>query len=255
MGDRMRHLVGLKVLRLSRPVLNYDVQEGPALPTTTVALPSSFGNVYVGEQFSCMLSVNAELGDGGLVMVNVSISIQLPSQEVYPLVHPEENTSSYQLGSNENHQHVVHYEAKEAGVHDLIATINYKTDGKEDFITFRKHYKFTVGPALNVKTKLSQISADLYAIEAQVENVTNGTMVLETTELLPPEGWTTERFETVPTAPLLPKDVWQWAFTVQRDSESDRDVASIGTGKLTLGWRREPLGEKGWLTTGPIKPT
>lgn len=78
------------------------------------------------------------------------------------------------------------------------------------------------------------------------------------------------------TPSLMPKESWQFAYLVEHDPEffteamsgsnpggrqqdgrpvSMQNRQSVGTGKFSFSWRREPLGEKGWLMTGHLKRT
>jgi hypothetical protein len=262
------HKVALKVLRLSRPRLippdvtqfDDDDQKYPR-QSTLLALPSSFGSVYVGETFSCMLSLSlptALLQTQQSLSVVLSVTIQLPvSKEVITLIHSDSPESQSTLTNDtDNHQHVINYEAKEVGLHVLTATITYKDqNSSDDGITFRKHYQFTANPGINVKTKLSHLalSNNSYSIEAQIENVSENIMTLETATFIPAQGWKSDAFEDHQEVTLLPKDIWQLAFITSKP-DSEEEVDPVGMGSFTMSWRRNPVGEKGWLSTGPIKP-
>lgn len=268
-----KHKVSLKVLRLSRPVIRHaNLVTGDPVPSPMLSLPGSFGTVHVGEPFNSLLSVAKDNGDGPPVAVSLSASMLLP--EI-----PESNTGQRTVTllkdgseqvldhSNSTHQHVLSYEAKDPGLHGLNVTITYRelgADGTEvdadsqtkSSITFRKNYRFTATLGISVKTKVSRLeSTDLHLIEAQIENVSDSIMTLETVELLAQEGFDSSNCDedanlNPPT--LQPTDIWQQLFIVKRDEKTPAQ-ASPHQSKLTLSWRREPMGEKGWLTTGEIK--
>lgn len=255
--------VGIKVLRLSRPSLHLgtpctnDGKAQPPLPTLDLSLVSNFANVFVGETFSSMFVVS-NLSQNSQYNVTVSISIKPPSEDEFQLVHPELSSSCVCLDPHACTHHVVNYEVKEDGLHVLTATISYSSANNNQQV-LRKHYKFSAAPALNVKTKLTELprskraSGSMYTIEAQIENTSPVSVILETLELLPAEGWLCQPIGSPPTHPLVPKDVWQYAAIVRRDADLPTKTP-VGQGRLTLGWRREPFGERGWLTTGPVKP-
>lgn len=258
-------MVGIKVLRLSRPSLQECppyTQTGaqPVLPSLDLSLLSTFANVFVGETFSSMFVVANNEADEN-VLATVSVSIKPPAEDEFQLIHPDLPTSRHLLQPTESVSHNVDYEVKEEGLHVLNATIRctYPNDKSREPTVLRKHYKFSASPALNVKTKLSELLSrsskhSSYSIEAQIENISPVAVVLETLELLPAEGWLCQPLGSPPSHPLMPKDVWQYAVILKRDPDIATRPAPIGQGRLTLGWRREPFGERGWLTTGPVKP-
>lgn len=268
-----KHKVSLKVLRLSRPVLRHaNLATGNPVPSPMLSLPGSFGTVHVGEPFSSLLSVAKDNEDGPPVAVSLSASMLLPEipgsgtgQRSVTLLKdgPEQLLDQ----ANPTHQHVVSYEAKDPGLHVLNVTITYRViadhnaDSDDSIketstITFRKNYRFTATLGISVKTKVSRLeSTDLHLIEAQIENVSDSIMTLETVELLAQEGFDSSNCDedanlNPPT--LQPTDIWQQLFIVKR-GEMTPVQASPHQSKLTLSWRREPMGEKGWLTTGEIK--
>lgn len=256
------HPINLKVLRLSRPHIGEpNVVENDPTPNTILSLPTSFGNIYVGETFNCILSTNnvSDPENNQQFDVTVSASIQLPTQNSHvTLIHPEDPTSQHALAPSKSQQQTLSYEAQEPGLHILTITVSYRKHheneepGDAHNTTFRKHYQFTAAPGLAVKTKMSKFNKDnsKYTVEAQVENVSGSTMVLETAEFLPSEGWKIEAFpKPSSTYPLAPNDIYQAAFFTTRDNPK----ISEAMGKITISWRRDPVGQKGWLTTGLLK--
>lgn len=247
-GRSHAHLVNVKVSRLGRPTLDIVDTSVPG-KTTQPRLPSSFltipgfGNVYAGETFACIISVNSTSADTA-IDIKVTAEIQVPgSRTPVPLVHDPLTTSLEPSGS---WQHVLRYEPALPGEYTLSITVVYSRND-EDSTAFRKTYRFSTKPALFVTTKLSGYKPGVYTVEAQVENVSESTVILETAEIVPDTAWTVEPFPAQPATALQPADIWQSAFIVSATKEQLPNV-----GNLTLGWRREPLGEKGW-TTGPIK--
>lgn len=243
------HPVNLKVLRLSRPHIGEaDLINNDPTPSTLLSLPASFGQIYVGETFSCILSMN-NVSDS-VQDVALGVSIQLPSQSHVSLIHSDLPTSNHRVNGNEHTQQTLSYEAQEPGLHILTITVSYRPGEDAAWTTFRKHYQFNAAPGLSVKTKMSAYNDVSYTVEAQIENVSgNNTMTLETAEFLPAEGWKVDQFPKLTMHPLGPRDVHQAAFVAVREDKK----FSAALGKITISWRRDPVGQKGWLTTGVLR--
>lgn len=248
------HPVNVKVLRLSRPRLPpIDLTNHDSIvhPSALLSVPSYFGSAYIGERFCCVVSANNMHADKQL-QVSVSAQVVLPSEQTVVLLHDSDFSST--LEPMKSAQKVLEYEAREPGAHVLNITVTYWSDSEKDSekVSFRKVYQFQVTPGLSVRTKLSPAPKGAFTIEAQIENVSESTMTLETINYLPAGGWTAKPLPGPTQLSLLARDVYQMAFLVMRD-EAEKDPEPIGGGRLSLSWRREPLGEDGWLTTGPLK--
>lgn len=278
--------VALKVLRLSRPSVQpprllVGPDESPVSfqehPPATLSLPQAFANPYVGETFRCVLSLDSESDDAETpITATLSVTISTPNRE-HPisLVHPSQPDSTTVLGPRENKQYLVEFETYDPGIHVVTAIVTYKETpaGREPSpeTSFTKTYRFTADQGLYVRTKISTISPESCALEAQIENITTSTMTLESAEFIAPNGWTSQRLvfdedsaqqdgdstATSSTPSLMPKETWQFAYIVSHDPDHNSSVdgvrQSVGMGKFSVAWRREPLGEKGWLMTGHLK--
>lgn len=101
-------------------------------------------------------------------------------------------------------------------------------------------------------------------LEAQLENVAEGSIVLEKAELLayPPfkaKGMNWDEGDDDPL--LIPRDVLQLAFVVEQDGEVAEGVDELkanmkrdgrtALGQIALEWRSS-MGERGQLTTGSL---
>lgn len=292
----------LQVLRLSRPKLLppkllVDEQEDFNFkndPPVMLSLPLSFGNLYVGETFRCVLSIDSESDDAeSPISVTIAVSIGTPNRE-HPIaiIHPSQPDSTALLGPRENKQYIVEFETHEPGIHVISAVVTYspKPANNDDDnqqpppppVSFTKNYRFTAEQGLYVRTKISPIGPDSCALEAQIENITDSTMTLETAEFMPPLGWISQNLNfdeplasasldppppTTSTAAttgvprnkldyapsLMPKEIWQFGFIVSHDPDFTDTRQAVGMGKFSVSWRREYLGEKGWLMTGHLK--
>ncbi|KAK7080486.1 Trafficking protein particle complex subunit 13 [Halocaridina rubra] len=170
------HILSLKVMRLTRPSLfmglsiGCDARDLPGdhlnaeirndmgipggLPNTGVGqmllLPQSFGNIYLGETFSCCLCVHNDTAD---VVREVSIKavLQMSNQRL-PLLGEDENELLHQLDGNGTINEVIQHEVKDIGTHILVCTVSYLSASNERQ-NFRKFFKFQVMKPLDVKTK------------------------------------------------------------------------------------------------------
>jgi trafficking protein particle complex subunit 13 len=181
-----------------------------------VTLPPAFGSAYVGETFACSLCANNELPETETNKVVSSVRIlaemQTPSQ-VFPLdLKPTEEDEVPKreegLDYGQSLQKIVQFDLKEEGNHILAVSVSYtETLMAEDAVhaasgrvrTFRKLYQFIAQPCLSVRTKASELppmeveNKSLgpygktrlfrFALEAQLENVGDGTVVIEVTTL------------------------------------------------------------------------
>lgn len=193
-------------------------------------------------------------------------------------------------------QRIIRLDLKEEGSHILAVTVTYTEtqiasgqgskgeDGRRSpavmgarVRTFRKLYQFVAQQLLSVRTKTGEVSghavedqeggdaddkARKYVLEAQLENMGEGTVCLEQVSINAKEpfqstslNWDMAGPESVAKAPLLsPRDVVQVAFLLQRkqDAEEEETLASDGRkvlGQLSIQWRGH-MGDRGSLSTG-----
>jgi len=293
------HLLALKVMRLSRPSLAANI---PAYhdPNSTIVsraltssseknkhdkehkedekslvdirnfglgevlvLPSAFGNIYLGETFSTYLCVNNESKDV-VHQVKLKAELQTSSQRFNLADTNEEPLAIMEPGSS--NEFVISHEIKELGVHILVCSIQYTTvDGKQR--NFRKFYKFQVANPLAVKTKVNNMIDGKVFLEAQVQNVSANTMMLERMRFEPAEHFlhedlnyfhTEENKEnhlksTFGSQYLNQHDVRQYLYLLTpKNTEDDRIARTTNTlGKLDIVWRTT-MGEMGRLQTSQL---
>lgn len=106
-----------------------------------------------------------------------------------------------------------------------------------------------------------------FALEAQLENVGDGAMVLEAAKLLPKSpfkatslNWDSE-FAPSDNPKLAPRDVMQVAFLIEQDLSSDSASDELNAslkrdgramlGQLAIEWRSS-MGDRGFLSTGNL---
>ncbi|KAJ3036052.1 hypothetical protein HDV00_003099 [Rhizophlyctis rosea] len=183
---------------------NIDPSSPPALRlgefglSNFLALPSSFGNIYLGETFSSYLCINNESG-AAVQEVGIKCELQTSSQR-FTLADTLATLSSptfsnlpagtltpprspatparVSLLPTQSAEFMVHHEIKELGIHILVCSVHYTTPERERKF-FRKFYKFQVLNPLAVKTKVNTLQDGRVLLEAQVQNVAGTPMFLE----------------------------------------------------------------------------
>ncbi|KAL4978126.1 hypothetical protein BDW66DRAFT_131056 [Aspergillus desertorum] len=279
---------------LSFPSDNVDTQ---FILTPNLTLPPTFGSAYVGETFACTLSANNELPDDAsrvITSVRIVAEMQTPSQVSSLDLEPSDTNPNDGLQKGQSLQKIVHFDLKEEGNHILAVSVSYTETligndlqaASGRVRTFRKLYQFVAQPCLSVRTKSSEL-APLevdnkslgpygktrllrFALEAQLENVGDGAVVIKQTHLNAKApfkaislNWDLERPDqaNTPLPTLNPRDVLQVAFLVeQEEGQQDglealqKDLRQDGRavlGQLSIEWRSS-MGDKGFLTTGNL---
>jgi trafficking protein particle complex subunit 13 len=184
-------------------------------------------------------------------------------------------------------QKIVRYELREEGNHVLAVSVSYSetTLSRENSAasgrvrTFRKLYQFAAQPCLSVRTKVSNMLTESvsnkkfkveknerFALEAQLENVADGTIALEKVTFSPKPFFSSKSFNWDMARPdmgdieapiLSPRDITQVAFLVEpkdysAGSSPAREITKDGRivlGQLNIQWRTA-MGDSGYLSTG-----
>ncbi|KAL9544021.1 hypothetical protein MBANPS3_007838 [Mucor bainieri] len=298
--DQLPHLLSLKVMRLSRPQLtatmpiyyesgNNDKKtpfiegldslnisdltashpiEGKSSAlqirdfglSQMLQLPSAFGNIYLGENFSTFISINNE-SPFAVQQVGVKIELQTSSQR---FVLSDTTTAPHSaLDTQGTYDTTVAHEIKELGVHILVCSVHYNApDGRKRH--FRKFYKFQVSNPLAVKTKLNNMIDGRVFLEAQLQNVSAGPMFLERMKFEPSEHFQFEDLnQRVVVAPKGEAeeeekdasvfDVRQYLYMLSpRNADNDRISRTTNAlGKLDIVWRSY-MGDLGRLQTSQL---
>lgn len=262
-----------------------------------LSLPPAFGLAYVGESFSCSLCANNELAESTskiITGVKISADMQTPSQTLsLVVIGTEDIPEETQLPIASSVQRIIQFDLKEEGNHVLIISLTYNetTASPNDTAnsrirSFRKLYQFQAQPCLSVRTKATELSPQevpdkslgpygrtnlvRYVLEAQLENVSESSIVLEQTKLLPYPPFKAKSLNWdmdlgnghKQEHPLLsPRDVLQLAFLIEQEANVSEGVEELKAnlrrdgrtilGQIALEWRSS-MGEKGHLTTGTL---
>ncbi|KAL9594164.1 MAG: hypothetical protein Q9179_005520 [Wetmoreana sp. 5 TL-2023] len=208
--------------------------------------------------------------------------MQAPTQTVpLDLIAAEEKETNFELKPAEPLQKTIRYDLKEEGNHVLAISVNYtETRSEDDEISkgrtriFRKLYQFVAAPCLRVLTKVSDLPLHgvengkrsnveplSFALEAQLENMTDGPITLEKVAFSPKPSFNTTSINWDVSWPynektecpfLMPRDVTQVAFLIKQQLKPPVEVTRDGRvllGQLTIRWRTA-MGDPGFLTTG-----
>ena len=289
----LEHEIGIPhTASLAYPSTSSDQQY---IISANLSLPPSFGSAYVGETFACSLCANNELQsslDKAVSGVRILAEMQTPSQSV-PLqlyfAHPDTDDRENEPGSSL--QKIIRFDLKEEGNHVLAVNVSYtdatKSGGQvvaSKARSFRKLYQFVAQPCLSVRTKATELNAIeipdkslgpygktslvRFALEAQLENVSEGTIVLESAKLHPRRpfkatslNWDAGDDDGLKQPILAPRDVLQVAYVVEQDQGINEGLDELKAmlkndgravlGHLSIQWRGN-MGEPGSLSTGSL---
>ncbi|TPX58516.1 hypothetical protein PhCBS80983_g03082 [Powellomyces hirtus] len=251
-----------------------------------LTLPSSFGNIYLGETFSSYLCVNneslaaaqevgikAELQTGSqrFTLADTLTSTPRGSSNSHMSDNPAGAPTRVPLLPTQSAEFVIHHEIKELGVHILVCSVHYSTNAGERRF-FRKFYKFQVLNPLSVKTKVNSLTDGQIFLEAQVQNVASEPMFLERMRfeagdlfqfsdlntVIPRDGTTTPATRVVVGSTqdgstyLNQQDTRQYLYMLQPKKPHDPVARTTPTlGKLDIMWRTH-LGQTGRLQTSQL---
>lgn len=207
-------LVALRVMRLCRPSF---VQQPPlpgaavsaaasssgaggvgdgALLTGWMALPQSFGDIYLGETFSCYISLANVAGfELGAVALKVEVQTQVQRETLANTAAagadgtppPPEG-----LAAGQTLDRIIRYELRDVGIHILICSASY-SDREGTRRSFRKFFKFAVQNPLSMKSKTHSLShSDEILVETQLQNATPHLLFLESVAFSPAAAFSSE---------------------------------------------------------------
>lgn len=145
----------------------------------------------------------------------------------------------------------------------MVCEVQYTTPNNVPE-TFRKFFKFQVFKPLDVKTKFYNADTDEVYLEAQIQNITAGTICLESVELESSDTYTAQSLNTLPNGEtvfrskhmLEPQNSCQFLYCIRptaalaADQKALRQTNNIG--KLDIIWRSN-LGERGRLQTSQLQ--
>jgi len=287
----------LKVMRLTRPCLALNSATGrfagenpsssnknslqsivdslDTSPTmsSSLVLPQSFGNIYLGESFVSYVSLHNDSTET-CDSLSLSCHLQTGTQRLPLLQTPSigqqasgtATDNSQNIEPGQSIDHVLNHEVKELGTHILVCEVNYvaPSSGK---MNFRKFFKFSVLKPLDVKTKFYNAENDDVFLEAQVQNVTNWPLCLEKVGLEPSPMFKVTPLNTTSDDEsgqlvfgkvnyLKSHDSRQYLFSLTPRSDLRLNYKQLkgatNIGKLDIIWRSN-FGERGRLQTSQLQ--
>ena len=267
--------------------------------TPLLTLPPAFGAAYVGEPFACTLCVNNEtLEEEGKRVHGVRIVAELQTPGTQPgqgvtielsgedgkvvVGRDEEEEGEDELACGATLQRTLRHDLKDEGPHQLAVTVTYTETmlGEEGAgaaeggraRTFRKLYQFVAQSLMAVRSKITERKGRVgegggrqWLLEAQLENMGEGSVVLERTWLTGKDGISSkglnERESDDAAIVLKPQDVEQVAFLIcgrqdapdAEEKVGDAEVPRTALAQLHVDWRAA-MGEGGSLTTNWLAP-
>lgn len=275
---RLKDPLSVTMLQMARPRLEFDQQSDeptyPSLLSTKLLLPKPDQKVYVGEDFCGVIIIEKQLpidDDKASVRIDVQTPDSLRSElttfecdfgkvrektekaaqrETGDIINdadekdPENNHFS-QLNP-ERTDYMARLKLTRSGTWNLCVSMRYSTEMIKQSLW--RVFPIEARRAIQVRTKISQSphTAHTHVLEAQIENITETVMVIESCALIAENQWKSSALFGAETPHLKPKEVYQFCFTMTRGTAPE-------AGRLTVGWRREPMGIKGWQITGAIR--
>ncbi|XP_030851983.1 trafficking protein particle complex subunit 13 isoform X2 [Strongylocentrotus purpuratus] len=233
-----------------------------------LTLPQNFGSIYLGETFSCFVSVHNDSLQNSQD-IHVKTDLQTSSQRL--TLSGGSTPPSPNLAPGACIDQVIHHEVKELGTHILVCAVSYTSPSGET-LSFRKFYKFQVLKPLDVKTKFynaeDHVSDEVY-LEAQIQNITQSPMCMEKVALEPTADYMVEELNSTQTEAtskklifgdftyLNPMDTRQYLYCLKAKTQAGADRPSLikgvsSIGKLDIVWKTT-LGEKGRLQTSQLQ--
>lgn len=294
-GKDREHLLALKVMRLTKPSLmsnqlvlscsqqdlpqdafsnitKMDASLQPEMPhfslSSLLTLPQNFGNIFLGETFSCYVSIH---NDSRQLcrQIHVKADLQTSSQRLNLSGGSAQSTVA-ELVPDDSIDDVIHHEVKELGTHILACAVSYVTASGEKMY-FRKFFKFHVLKPLDVKTKFYNTESDDVYLEAQIQNITPSPIYLDRVNLEPSSKYSVTPLNTDlvttnathgdlsvfgPIDSMGPSEVRQYLYCLTPRPDVSADVRQMKNvtliGKLDIVWRSN-MAERGRLQTSPLQ--
>lgn len=295
MDKKLSHLLSLKVIRLTRPSLDltfplphdlldqniiYD-HEGDNFDLTSnelpyfglnnlLLLPQSFGNIYLGETFTCFMSLHND-SDQSALDLSFKADLHTSTQEIL-LTGQAAGTRVNELLPDHNVNDVINHEVKEIGNHFLVCKVSYSLKSGEQK-SFSKNFRFQVLKPLDVKTKFynaeDYLSDEVY-LEAQLQNLISVPIFLENVSLEPSSHFNVRKINSLDANDfesnnqsvfgsvncLNYSDSRQYLFCMTPKPEIRDNTKFLkgvtGIGKLDIIWRTA-MGERGRLQTSQLE--
>lgn len=232
-----------------------------------LVLPYSFGNVFLGEMFSAIVSLHNQ-SDQILREVVLKTDIQTATQRISLNSTDPSDSNGIELEPDQSISRVLQHEVKELGNHSLVCTVTCIDQGGEK-CNLKKVFKLPVGKPIDLKTRfVSGAKHDEYYVIADIQNQTPSILKMTTVELDPPAAYTATSIQQEPSSQtesslydawrfIRPNEILTYMFYLKpRTDVTFEQLHSTSTlGKLDIVWM-SGFGERGRLQTNQLpKPT
>lgn len=242
--------------------LKHDVTSVPGSETIAASsfllLPQCFGSIYLGETFSCYICIHND-SNQTVKDVTFKATLQTGSNNMLLSSDPPNSTD---LVPGATVDEVIHHDVKEFGPHILTCEVSYCSGTlSSDLLSFRKFFKFEVLKPLDVKTKIYNAESNEVCLEAQVQNITSGSLILENVSLETSPLFEAEKYNITDVNNglglniMAPNESKQFLYCTKPHSGLKSDIKELSNttyiGKLDIVWRSNS-GERGRLQTSQL---
>ena len=262
--------VTLKVMRLCKPTFHYglgvpfppvvnaaaaDAEPEPGFALSgMLALPQSFGDIFLGETFSCYISL-CNICPISLSMVGLKVEVQNQQQRETLKDTSVSESAIEHFTPQQTLDQIIEYELKDVGIHILICSALY-TDSTGERKYFRKFFKFQVNNPLSMKSKTHALSSqNEVLVETQLQNAMPRQIFLDSVDFRPAKEFDVESLNAFPPSLVAPRLGAQPDGAVASASAASGAAAASapataapGTAEMNVGL--PPFGSLAYLKAG-----
>jgi trafficking protein particle complex subunit 13 len=245
-----------------------------------LALPPSFGPVYLGEQFACLVSLACAPGPAGADAAAVAVRAELQTDGGrVPLYDTGESPLAI-LHPGARHDFILRHDVRCLGPHTLVCTAAYTSAVSGERKHLPAYFKFTAAPPLAVRTKVRHLpptagggecggggggggsggglsGGPSALVEATVDNLKAGPLALDPPRFDAAAGLVATAVaaggDSHPPPPIPPSGAASFVFSIRAADPAKSPLPPPGAplGRLDLRWTG-PLGAPGRLQTQEV---
>ena len=235
--------VTLKVMGLFKPTFNFglpvpfppiakqaaDPEPEPGMALSRMlTLPTSFGDIFLGETFRCYVSL-CNICPIPLSAVGLKVEVQ-NQQQRETLKNTTADGTISKFAAQQTLDQIIEYELKDVGIHILICSAVY-TDSTGERKEFRRFFKFQVTLPLSMKFKTHELKPhNEVLVETQLQNAMPRQIFLESVDFRPAKEFDVESLNTFPPSLAAPRLGGEPAAAA-----SDAGDAAMGRPEMSVG--------------------
>jgi hypothetical protein len=247
-----------------------------------LGLPPSFGPVYLGEQFSCLVSLACISGPAGAGAAAVAVRAELQTEDGRALLHDTGGAPLPMLHPGGRSDVILRHDVRALGPHTLVCTAAYTVAVSGERKQLPAYFKFTAAPPLAVRTKVRSVPPPAVAaaggersagapaggsvlVEATIDNLKAGPLCLEPPRFDAAPGlvavWVgcgggggSKGAPTPAPLPIPPDGASSFVFAVSPADPAATPMPPPGAplGRLDLRWAAGSMGGPGRLQTQDV---